>query len=96
MRRKTAALMAFAMQARALLVPLHGTIALDAPLPSSSHGARGMATLATLESPRWQDEAMQPRSAPVEVPFGRPHAVRTLSERSCWAYVFGESPPVVE
>ena len=21
---------------------------------------------------------------------------RTLSERSCWAYVFGESPPVVE
>jgi hypothetical protein len=40
-----------------------------------------------------QEERMVATSAPVDVPFGGAHAVRTLDGgTACWAYVFGERP----
>ena len=36
---------------------------------------------------------MTPRSPPVRVPFGRPHAVRTIGKgRSLFCYAFGAEP----
>lgn len=52
-----------------------------------------------VDGPVWDDhhadadERMVPRSEPLEIPFGQPHAVRTVGDHSaCWAYVFGERP----
>ena len=54
-------------------------------------------TTHALEPPTWSDATamqvtMTPRSAPVAVPFGRRHAVRTIlgpSRSALWCYVFG-------
>ena len=100
--------------ARALIVPLHGLIAVDIYSTSGggggggSSGSRGRkqppSTVFTslLTPPNWDDskehELMEPSSAPLEVPFGRAHAVRTLDgaggsgTSACWAYVFGTTP----
>ena len=97
--------------ARALIVPLRGAIAVDVQGPTGSAGGY---TTHTLKPPLWRDRwsaaaagdagggvpmSMTPRAAPVRVPFGRAHAVRTLGatdggdgEASLWCYVFGSEP----
>ena len=81
--------------ARALVVLLHGRIAVD--VAEAVEAEAEAVTTHALEPPTWSDATamqvtMTPRSAPVAVPFGRRHAVRTIlgpSRSALWCYVFG-------
>ena len=73
--------------ARALLVPLDGRL-----------HVRTLRATHELGPPEWGEDAfgepeLRPRAAPVSIPFGAAHRVRTVGDgSSCWAYVFGERP----
>ena len=76
--------------AQALLLPLDGHVILET---RDAHTGQPRSVAAI--PPRWELDAFgQPRllaqQAPLPVPFGAPHAVRTQGAGpACWAYVFG-------